>query len=289
MSLLDGLISHWKLDEESGTRYDSYGTHHLSDAYDSTPSDTDGIFGGRCIKFQDDPILYHQLEIVGISPAINTESGWTISGWFKTIQCDWTEANFLVISMFVGNPAAGPALQVCSTGYEEMSVLSDAVLTVRYLGVFDDDYSYIVGDVVAEIEGLYICLQNCTNKIPNLNPDYWENMGISLDPYVSRKSISINTWHFAILSWNGSQFTFQVDNGEVVTAFPRSTIATSINQISLGSNNGINNTDIVWWNAFSLWNRVLTSDERTTLWNSGAGLDYPFILGPTPKYCLIAK
>jgi hypothetical protein len=31
MALTDSLISYWKMDETSGTRYDSHGTNHLTD------------------------------------------------------------------------------------------------------------------------------------------------------------------------------------------------------------------------------------------------------------------
>lgn len=41
-SLLDGLVSYWKLDEASGTRFDSWGTNTLTDV-NTTPS-SNGVF-----------------------------------------------------------------------------------------------------------------------------------------------------------------------------------------------------------------------------------------------------
>ena len=73
-SLLTGLVSYWKLDEASGTRYDSWGTNHLTDV-NSTASTT-GILNLSGV--------FSATKYIQKSPAINitAKSDFTACAWF---------------------------------------------------------------------------------------------------------------------------------------------------------------------------------------------------------------
>ncbi len=86
-------------------------------------------------------------------------------------------------------------------------------------------------------------------------------------------------WEFRVVWWDGSIKTghLQKNNGTPETATNgKATQASSVAgvEISVGSANGLKGTvDNV-----AFWRRVLTGDERTTLYNSGAGTFYAAFL-----------
>lgn len=93
-------------------------------------------------------------------------------------------------------------------------------------------------------------------------------------------SPSTGTWYF-IVAWRdqaGGTLNIQVNNGSVDSSSDGagSTIDTT-SEFAIGRYGGGLYMDgrIA---AFGLWKRALTTDERTRLYNSGAGLMYPFLL-----------
>ena len=77
MSLLDGLVSHWKLDEASGTRADSHGGYDADDGLVSTAS---GKVYALAASFPGTP---GQGLAVTPVPALRGDQSFTIAGWLQ--------------------------------------------------------------------------------------------------------------------------------------------------------------------------------------------------------------
>jgi hypothetical protein len=89
-----------------------------------------------------------------------------------------------------------------------------------------------------------------------------------------------DTWAHFVITFNpgASQIQCYFNNGVATTA------AATVSALFGGSDDfylGNAGTDAeFYFDSVTVWSRVLTSDERTFLYNSGAGRDYPFLSGP---------
>lgn len=106
----------------------------------------------------------------------------------------------------------------------------------------------------------------------------------------SAAAISTGTWYY-VVAWHDASantINIQVNNGTVDSAGIGALSAASTNPFLIGANTVGSATN--FWDGLidevGFWKRVLTSDERTSLYNSGAGLAYPFGGGPpaTPEW-----
>ncbi len=76
-TLLTGLAAHWKLDEASGTRYDSAQAHHLTTH--GNPMQVEGKVGGYATQFS--PSRYDYLS-TNSTPALRLNAtDFTLAGW----------------------------------------------------------------------------------------------------------------------------------------------------------------------------------------------------------------
>lgn len=99
--------------------------------------------------------------------------------------------------------------------------------------------------------------------------------GTTMSEAASGSNLSAGAWHFAI-GWHDSTLdtaNVQVDGGSVVSVAHSAGVQDASKDFYIGS--------IGAGDYFSgrvgpacIWNRILTSDQRTALWNSGAGLAY---------------
>lgn len=113
--------------------------------------------------------------------------------------------------------------------------------------------------------------------------DYNYNGGSrKIDLYASNNSITgsytVNlgtTWHLLIVSRISGTVTVYLDNVSRISGLA-STATGGQNTLSLGVGKVFGGTINQYYDECYVWNRDLTSDERTTLWNSGAGTFYPF-------------
>lgn len=85
-----------------------------------------------------------------------------------------------------------------------------------------------------------------------------------------------DVWYF-VVAWydpDADTVNLQVNNGSVTSASQSTGIYDGSAQLSIGGLNGASN----FWNGradnTAMWKRVLTTDERTALYNSGLGKDY---------------
>jgi hypothetical protein len=91
-------------------------------------------------------------------------------------------------------------------------------------------------------------------------------------------ALADNNWHF-VVAWHDSvnnQKGFQMDNGTPSTNAQANGVTASFADFAIGASP----TQGLYWDGLidevGWWRRVLTSDERTQLYNSGNGLTYPF-------------
>lgn len=91
--------------------------------------------------------------------------------------------------------------------------------------------------------------------------------------------LSATTWYF-IVAWHDAAsdtINITVNDGTVFsTATGGSAPNDTTTQFSIGSTNNSGNYHDGLVDEVGIWRRVLTSGERTTLYNSGTGLSYPF-------------
>jgi hypothetical protein len=212
-SLLTDLVSYWKLDEASGTRFDSAGSNNLADN-NTVTSDTGKI--NSAAKFVAANSEY--LSIASNATLVMGDIDFTLSLWFYRD----TSANFTLLAKDNG--------------------------TSR-------EYNLDIGGG---------------------NARFFINGGTSL---AQSAAASLATWYH-VIAWHdsvGNTVNISVNNAAPAsTATGGAAPATGASQFRLGSREG----DGHYWDGridgVGVWKRVLTSDERTSLYNGGSGLDYPF-------------
>ena len=90
-------------------------------------------------------------------------------------------------------------------------------------------------------------------------------------------AVSINTWYF-VLGWLdavANTVNIQVNDGTVDSAAQSQTPGAGTAEFEMGAERSAQFMN-GRMDSVSIWKRVLTSQERTDLYNGGAGLDYPF-------------
>jgi hypothetical protein len=105
---------------------------------------------------------------------------------------------------------------------------------------------------------------------------------------------STATWYH-IIFWHdagNNQIGITVNNGTPVVNATTGAPAVTTTALHVGSVLFSGSPNLYWdglIDEFSFWKRVLTSDERTTLYNAGAGLAYPWTTGNRRRRTLICK
>lgn len=101
----------------------------------------------------------------------------------------------------------------------------------------------------------------------------------------NNSTMSTGSWQYIIFTYDGSSNTsgmnFYRNNSAMTKNVESNTLNDSIlNAINVNIGNRNNNADSNYWRGsikkVGVWNRVLTSDERTELWNGGTVLTFPF-------------
>jgi len=89
-------------------------------------------------------------------------------------------------------------------------------------------------------------------------------------------TISVDTWYHFVVTWNGTNTIAYLNGSAVETKGGIATVATAYD-FTIGRDSG---TVADYFNGsmdeVGVWNRVLTSTEITTLYNSGNGKTHPF-------------
>jgi len=216
VTLLDGLVAHWKLDEESGDRLDSSGNGHTL-----TP-DGDVTTGAGKLG------LAVAQGSFTVPNTFDVPDGFTVGVWVKDAG----------ISDYPGSTVA---VYISGEGGDDVCSLSFGHSLRAHFDIAGADLSY---------------------------------------PEVVSEALTADEWHLLVAWWEpGAGLYLQTDNAEpMLTAFTGENV-TNDQEIPAGVI--VDGTGQAV-DSVSFWSRVLTSDERTRLWNNGDGLDYPFTL-PVPK------
>ncbi len=227
MSLLDGLVAHWKMDEESGDRLDSSGNgYDLAERYPANPAGWSTGKIGKCVSFLD---MNGELA--------RNDAGLALSG-----------ASLISISFWVYVP--GPIVN------NNLSLLGyyASENTLYYFGIImtgSPNFTIQFSFGIAGADEFYPEAQTVTQP-----SDQWLFIVGIFEPRVG-VSIIVN---------NGTP----VLNPYTLDNCPMGTLGSSGFDVGYSGHFG-GKID-----SLSIWNRVLTADERTKLWNNGNGLDYPF-------------
>lgn len=214
MSLLTDLVSHWKLNEASGTRADSHGSNDLTD--NNTVTSATGKIGDAG-DFEADNTEY-LTRADNSSLSLGADVDFTIAAWV--------------------NP----------------ETVVGGVVDKRTNNTTGIEYSLAFNGGLARL------------SIGNG----------STNTFVEGGSFSAGTWYF-LVAWHSSadnKIYIQIDNGTPVEAAWTGGTQDTTAELRIGR--AANNYFDGLIDSVSFWKRVLTSDERTSLYNSGNGLDYPF-------------
>jgi hypothetical protein len=237
MSLLDGLISYWKLDETSGgtgavTRNDSQGSNNLTDN-NTTPSGAGKI--NNCCDFT--PANSEFLS-VNDNASLTFTTAFSMSCWFN-IDNLISSTNFSIITKWTHATANSWIVRVDKDVANEIKVfIADAL---------DDAGSH---------EG-----------------------------HTTTAGLSADTWYHLVIVYNGAgadnpaKLKIYINNvGKTLTY--TGTIPTSLQNsnapLLIGDSGGTLSGDYFdgLLDEIGLWNRDLTAEEVSQLYNAGAGLSY---------------
>ena len=215
-ALLNALISHWKLNESSGTRIDSHGGFDLGDI--NTVASAAGKIGNAA------SFIAGNEESLSVGDSAALSMG----------DIDFTIALWVWFDALTGTGLAGK----WSTG------------SIEYIAYFDG-----------------------TNLRFHVSNDGANNISV-----VNSQSISLSTWYFFVAWHDATANTINLS----INNYTAASTAHSTGVYDGGSSFhlGRNEEGLTWLSgrldSVSIWKRLLTSAERSQLYNSGNGLEYPF-------------
>lgn len=222
------LVSHWKLDEVSGTRYDSHGENHLAD--NNTVTSVAGKLGNAAefVAVNAERLTISDNE----SLSLGADSAFTVACWAYCIEdgsISYDRALAGHGSTMPGGTSMAWALDYTSSAtnrrmqFNVSNGTTNAIAEVQSNPLADEAWHFLVGWHDPTADKIYFQIDNGT-------PNETDWAGGTMDASST----------FAIGRW-GSQAAYRWNGGI---------------------------------DSFSFWKRVLTSGERTALWNSGSGLEY---------------
>ena len=114
------------------------------------------------------------------------------------------------------------------------------------------------------------------NGTENIQSYYRNGTDTSYPGYAHSTIISPSTWYFLALSYNFLTQNLSITVNTTTQTFASVTINDGQNQPFQLGRRTLGNYHEGLIDSFGKWNRVLTSDELTSLYNSGNGKEYPF-------------
>lgn len=114
---------------------------------------------------------------------------------------------------------------------------------------------------------------------------YWRSLpGVGGIAEVYGVALDTTTWHHLVLTYNSGTTAFKgyYDGVEVISTTGSGNGSIGISsEFTVGGSPSIGGQYVEsYMDEIGVWSRDLTGAEVTTLYNGGAGLTYPFILGP---------
>lgn len=134
----------------------------------------------------------------------------------------------------------------------------------------------------------YICLNGTTGAV---NTQFYDGSNGRNADYAA--GITTAGWHHAVLTRSGGTITLYLDGSLVASDTGSFGTPSSANmnmtQIFIGSDNDVTDEFQGYVDLAGIWSRAITSDEVTELYNSGAGLAYPFVASSVPAKQVFAR
>jgi hypothetical protein len=228
MALTDDLVSYWKMDETSGTRYDSNGyvVNDLAD-FNTVGYDTGVISNGGSFFAGSSEYLYRDSNTSLQLGSTN----WTMAFWCKL---------------------------AASNGYQTFIAKRSDTTNDREYQVWNCD-----GVIQIQVSSSGTLFDTTLNLYPELYPP------------------PAGTWTFITTWYNGTSVFIQGNNGDVYSTSCAG-VYNGDAQFRLGVSRdpgGDNLTGMI--DEVGLWKCVLSSADKTKLYNGGTALTYPFHPYPT--------
>jgi len=224
-TLIANLVSYWKLDEISGTRFDSWGNNDLTDV--NTVTSNSGV-RGEAAQFTA-TLVRNDEERLAIADNVDVSVGdipFTFVAW---VRLDQSSKNLAIFSK------------------------GDTGATREYLLFYDNSVDRFAWGVTGPGgEAIRVVADNF-GGLDGRNP---------------------NSWYFIIV-WHDSannQIGIQVNNGIANTIAHSGGVVDNTSSFNIGA--WLDLGDFEWdgrIDEFGFWKKVLTSQERSDLWNSGNG------------------
>lgn len=238
LSVYDDLRSFWRLEEATGTRFDSFGTNHLT-SITNNPGNGVGKIGNALVvsNASSQQVAIANVSQTGLNPGTDNIS---VSAWFKLVS---DTSGTIVNKGAVGGPpnAAGYSIYYAKT--------NSIPGTGPYIGVwFGDDTS------VTPAQGHY--------TIP-LDLNTWHHICVVFN----------RTADYVQVYFDNARLTVRNDGGSDSLSIFGSTSgpSNSTNPFDIGGNGFGTSFFDGSIDAVGVWNRVLTADEVDVLYNEGNG------------------
>lgn len=236
MALIDNLVSYWKLEEGTGTRVDSHGSNNLTGT-------TRGAVTGKINNGED----FERTSSDYLTIADASQTGLDLSGdlsfsfWLKLEELPSVSAT---VFRFLDKQNGGTtrSYTICSNNNVANSIececYGDGTTANRRIGSAPAN-TFGVGDV-----------------------GFWRHIVVTFD-------VDTGNW---LIYKDGISQTITTNNAGTVASIYNSTNAFTIGARSDGTTGYLDGV----MDEVGVWSRTLSGAEVTELYNSGAGLAYPF-------------
>lgn len=215
--LLTDLVSHWKMDEASGTRADSHGANDLTDH--NTVTQAEGKLGsaGQFTRANNE-----WLSCADAADLSGGDRDFTFACWV------WLDGKTNLITIVDKNDG---------TDWEYTLYYNNSTDRLRWF-----------------CDGPSASVDRSANVFGSPPTGQW---------------IFIVAWHDSTNNVIG----IQINNGTANTSAFDGGVRDTTGMFTVGNDGSSWDGRI---DSLSRWNRLLTADEKTALYNGGAGLEYPF-------------
>jgi hypothetical protein len=179
---------------------------------------------------------------------------------------------------------SGNAAQFTSANNESLSIADNTDLSTG-----DIDFTFGLWVYFDDVGSNHVPLSKWNDTGPDY--EYWLGLlggvltfyvrdaaNTALDNIPSAASISVSTWYFIVI-WHDSvanTINIQVNNGTPASKSYSAGVRNGTASFFIGGQENLINYHSGRGEDVGFWKRVLTSDERTELWNGGAGREHPF-------------
>jgi hypothetical protein len=245
-SLLNGLISYWNLDEASGNT-----------AFDNAGGGNNGTDTG---------------DTLGVSGRINTAYGFNGT----TSKIDMANTNTLTSNLNLttsGSISAWVLIPIVHKGYDYTDF---GALGYYYGQIVSRESS---GGNAIGYTIYYLSYSNSFTVELASGGGTYQDFNFN-----DTAAVVANTWIHLVVTWGGGTVTTYMNGGNANSTTTTKLPGSNSNPFSIGYN-ATNSTN--YWRGrideVGFWNRALTSNEVSSLYNSDLGYAYPFApLGGTP-------